>query len=344
MALDFVPVPRGGLAGYVERSLKQALLDGSLQPGERLVTRDLAARLGTSPTPVREAMLKLAASGILDTQSQAFQVPVISVERYQEIAAIRLVLESLAAERAARHITPGEVAELRAINGRFQAAKRRRDVAVALASNRAFRFGLYEAARMPVLLDMIERLWLQIGPTLNFLYPQDVPGGRRPAHLRRDSRRTRTARRGRDADGHRACHRRWHRDPCGEPSSTRAGQGHVATMAPRHPVQKPVLHRRERTKPSTRGHARSAERPGQADRDTRFLADPQTPAQTSKFATFSALPTMKSRRGSTTSPIRVENTSAASSTSPTRTCSNVRTAGSRVVFHRAGRGSSRPDP
>lgn len=44
-----------------------------------------------------------------------------------------------------------------------------RDVAAALAGNRGFRFGLYEAARMPVLLDMIERLWLQIGPTLNFL-------------------------------------------------------------------------------------------------------------------------------------------------------------------------------
>ncbi len=176
MALDFAPAPRGGLAGYVERSLKQALLDGSLQPGERLITRDLAARLGTSPTPVREAMLKLVASGILEAQSQAFLVPVISTERYQEIADIRRELESLAAARAALRITAGEIAELRAINGRFQAAKRKRDVPAALAANRAFRFGLYEAARMPVLLDMIERLWLQIGPTLNFLYPQDLPG------------------------------------------------------------------------------------------------------------------------------------------------------------------------
>jgi Protein of unknown function (DUF1194) len=55
--------------------------------------------------------------------------------------------------------------------------------------------------------------------------------------------------------------------------------------------------------------------------------------QTSRFATFSALPTMNSRRGSTTSPISVLNTCAASSMSPTFTCNSVRTDGSSVVFH-----------
>jgi len=54
---------------------------------------------------------------------------------------------------------------------------------------------------------------------------------------------------------------------------------------------------------------------------------------TSRLATLSALPTMKSRRGSTTSPISVLNTCAASSMSPTFTCSSVRTDGSSVVFH-----------
>ena len=174
--LDLAPAPRGGLAGYVERSLKQALLEGKLQPGQRLVTRDLAMQLGTSPTPVREALLKLVAAGILEAQSQAFQVPVISAARYQEIADIRQELEGLATARAALLITSGEIAALRQANARFQAAKRKRDVAAALTANRMFRFGLYEAAHMPVLLDMIERLWLQIGPALNFLYPQGPDG------------------------------------------------------------------------------------------------------------------------------------------------------------------------
>jgi GntR family colanic acid and biofilm gene transcriptional regulator len=173
MSPDFALAPRGGLAGYVERALKQGLLEGKLRPGQRLVTRDLAAQLGTSPTPVRDALLKLVSIGVLDTaRSQAFQVPTISAERYQEIAEIRREIEGLAAARATALITDEEIAELRAANARFQAAKRKPDVAVALTENRAFRFGLYEAARMPILLQMIEQLWMQIGPTLNFLYPQ----------------------------------------------------------------------------------------------------------------------------------------------------------------------------
>ena len=63
-----------------------------------------------------------------------------------------------------------------------------------------------------------------------------------------------------------------------------------------------------------------------------FAVGPDKRRYTSRLATFRALPTMKSRRGSTTSPIKVENIWAASSMSPTRTCNKVRTSGSRVVF------------
>lgn len=173
MPHDFPPAPKGGLAGFAERSLKQALLDGRLRPGERLVTRELAARLGTSPTPVREAMLKLVAGGALEVApSQSFQVPVLDAARYLELADIRRALEGLAAERATALIGADDIAALRRINSQFQAAKSAGDVAAALSHNRAFRFGLYERARMPALLEMIERLWLQIGPALNYLYPQ----------------------------------------------------------------------------------------------------------------------------------------------------------------------------
>lgn len=173
---DFALAPKGGLAGFAERALKQAIQEGRLRPGERLVTRHLAASLGTSPTPVREALLKLVAGGVLEgTSSQSFRVPVLDSARYIELSDIRRALEGLAAERATCRIGPSEIEGLRAINARFQAAKHAGDISAVLVHNRAFRFGLYEAAHMPALLDMIERLWLQIGPTLNFLYPQS-PG------------------------------------------------------------------------------------------------------------------------------------------------------------------------
>ena len=178
MPSDFARAPKGGLVGFVESQLRQALLEGRLRPGERLVTRDLAARLGTSPTPVREALLRLVAAGVIEAApSQSFQVPVLDAARYLELADIRAVLEGLAAERAVARITAADIAMLRGINRDFQAAKRSGDVAAALVRNRAFRFALYELAGMPALVDMIERLWLQIGPTLNFLYPQAAAPG-----------------------------------------------------------------------------------------------------------------------------------------------------------------------
>jgi GntR family colanic acid and biofilm gene transcriptional regulator len=169
------PAPKGGLTGFVERSLHRALLEGHLRPGERLVTRELAEQLGTSLTPVREALLKLVAAGALEIgAAQSFRVPLVTVARYLEISDIRRAVEGLAAERATARIEPPQIEGLRVIKDRFLAAKGQYDVAEALAQNYAFRFGLYEIAAMPALLDVIERLWLQIGPTLNYLYPQPV--------------------------------------------------------------------------------------------------------------------------------------------------------------------------
>jgi len=171
--VDLPNAPKGGLTGFVERALKQALIAGQLKPGERLVTRELAARLGTSPTPVREALLKLVAAGAVEaTPALAFQIPVMSPQRYGEIADIRKAVEGLAAERAAAAMTPERLLALTAINDRYRVARREKDVERALDLNQTFRFTLYETAAMPTLLALIEGLWLQIGPSLNFLYPR----------------------------------------------------------------------------------------------------------------------------------------------------------------------------
>ncbi len=175
MSLDQLPIaPKGGLTGHVERTLKQALMEGSLRPGERLIARDLAARLGTSPTPVREALLKLVASGALEmAPAQSFTVPALSPEGYREIIDIRLVVESLAVERATPLLTGADLALLRATNERFKDARRRNAAREALQENKEFRLMLYERAAMPTLYAMIESLWLKIGPSLNYLFPID---------------------------------------------------------------------------------------------------------------------------------------------------------------------------
>lgn len=87
---------RISLTMQVENSLKGALITGSLKPGARLITKEIADKLGTSITPVREALLRLVSAGALQaTPAQAFLVPEVTLERYNEINAIRKQLEPM---------------------------------------------------------------------------------------------------------------------------------------------------------------------------------------------------------------------------------------------------------
>lgn len=171
--LDLEKAQRMSLTMQVEVKLKNALIVGSLRPGARLVTKEIADQLGTSITPVREALLRLVSCGALNaTPAQAFLVPEMSLERYEEISQIRKNLESMAVEAAIPRLSRGQLASLREMYQRFHAAKLAGNVEEALHTNHLFRFQLYACAQMPTLLDLIEQLWVRIGPCFNFLYPQ----------------------------------------------------------------------------------------------------------------------------------------------------------------------------
>lgn len=166
---------RVSLTMQVEANLKGALIVGVLKPGARLVTKEIAGQLGTSVTPVREALLRLVAAGALDaTPAQAFLVPNISLAQYQEITLIRKHLEGLAVAQASGQMNAKKLANLKSLNKAFMAAKLEQDTEQALQANREFRFALYDYAEMPTLTSLIEQLWVQIGPCFNYLYPQSA--------------------------------------------------------------------------------------------------------------------------------------------------------------------------
>jgi GntR family colanic acid and biofilm gene transcriptional regulator len=170
--LDFEKAQRMSLTTQVEVNLKSALIIGALKPGARLVTRDLAEQLGTSITPVREALLRLVSSGALQaTPAQAFLVPEVSLQRYTEINQIRKKLESMAASAAAALITEEKFQDLRGYVEAFHEAKAKGDMEAALQANCRFRFRLYDYAEMPTLTALIEQLWVRIGPCFNYLHP-----------------------------------------------------------------------------------------------------------------------------------------------------------------------------
>ncbi|MBI2456337.1 MAG: GntR family transcriptional regulator, partial [candidate division NC10 bacterium] len=163
----------------------EGLLKGNLKPGERLKIRDLAATLGVSETPIREAIMQLVREGGLEIRaSQAIRVVRLGLARYLELRDIRLLLEGLAAERATPRISSEAIDALEEAHQRLIRSEQAGEWSAALEMNYVFHHSLYRAAAMPALMEMLERMWLQVGPLLNLMYPHARPTYRgRHQHL-----------------------------------------------------------------------------------------------------------------------------------------------------------------
>ena len=173
MNAPIVAVEQGNLSARIYAALKDALIVGSFRPGERLLMQDLAERMGTSVTPVREACMRLVSDRGLEVRSGRFvAVPELTRSRYMELRTIRIELEGLAAELAARNVKTADLAAMEKVQTRFEAADRAHRAGEALALNREFHFMVYRLAGMDMLTSHIESLWISMGPILNVFYTQ----------------------------------------------------------------------------------------------------------------------------------------------------------------------------
>ncbi|MDQ7984151.1 GntR family transcriptional regulator [Pseudomonas sp. G34] len=159
------------LGSGVYALLREALITGRFQPDDRLRIRDLAEQLGTSVTPVRDAILQLAKEKALVLKTpRDIRVPVLTGAQYAEIRSIRLALEGLAAETAASKVTPEQLQMLeRTIRDNLEAVHSG-DLIAALKLNQAFHFALADIAGMPLLRDMLDSLWMRTGPLIARAY------------------------------------------------------------------------------------------------------------------------------------------------------------------------------
>ena len=111
--------------------IRDAIVDGRLEPGRRLKEEELARELGISRTPVREALLVLQTEGLLDVApNRGATVRAYAAEDLDDLYQLRAVLEGFAARRAATRdlatTTSRAARELRALRRR-SARRRRRD-------------------------------------------------------------------------------------------------------------------------------------------------------------------------------------------------------------------------
>jgi DNA-binding GntR family transcriptional regulator len=166
-AFGLARLERETLHERVYEEVKKAIMGGSIAPGQPMTIRALAKALGTSVMPVREALRRLVAERALELlPNRSVSLPVMTADKFDQIYRIRVALEGLMAETAAKFITPDELHRMSRLNDEM-IAKLRQGTKRYLALNQEFHFQLYQAARMPLAMSIVETLWLQIGPFLH---------------------------------------------------------------------------------------------------------------------------------------------------------------------------------
>lgn len=151
--------------------IRNSLMSGLLAPGQVLTIRGLAAMYGISATPIREALKQLVAEQALEVlPNRSIIVPTLTREKFLELRNIRLALEGMCAEIAAPSLGGSRLRKLEGLVQRMEAALASGDGSSYLRQNEAFHFTIYKAARSPILLGYIERLWMQVGPYFHFLF------------------------------------------------------------------------------------------------------------------------------------------------------------------------------
>lgn len=145
---------------HAVEALRGLIVGGALRPGARVNQEDLAADLGLSVAPIREALRVLEQEGQLTyLPRRGYFVTELNVSDLTEIYELRAVLE----ERAARHALPAlddeALERVREAARECVEAAGAGDVAAELAANRRFHFGLLDAPGQPHALRVIRLLW-----------------------------------------------------------------------------------------------------------------------------------------------------------------------------------------
>jgi DNA-binding GntR family transcriptional regulator len=150
------------LADQVYAVIREAILNGEMPAGTRLRIRDLAAQVGTSVMPVREAIRRLEEAGLAErSPHKGAIVRGLTLAELVHVYDVRRLLEVEAARLGAKGITAEQTARMQAEYELMCIALAERRVIAYLDHDHALLTILYEAAGNPVLVQVIRGLWNQ---------------------------------------------------------------------------------------------------------------------------------------------------------------------------------------
>ncbi len=152
-------IVRRPLSEQLASALRQMIVAGEVEPGERLQEAELSARFGVSRTPLREALKVLATEGLVTlAPNKGATVTSLTPEEVAETFPVMGALEALAGELAARAATDADISELQALHAELRQHFAARDLARYFATNQTFHARILATARNTVLAEMTQQL------------------------------------------------------------------------------------------------------------------------------------------------------------------------------------------
>jgi len=143
--------------------LRHGIITGKILPGQSIKLRDVADQFGVSLMPVREALWQLESEKVIVIESnRSIHVNGLTAREMQEAIEIRLMLETLAAQRACERRPDSALPKVKRLLQDMQASldKPKRY----MMKNNQFHFAIYSCSDSAILLQMIDWLWARVGP------------------------------------------------------------------------------------------------------------------------------------------------------------------------------------
>lgn len=156
--------------------IRQRITAGAFGPGYRLVLTSLAAELDMSVVPVREAIRRLTAEGLVTFEHNVgARVSMVDASQYRHAMEVISVVESAATALAARHLTAADLARARELNEALRRGLGDLDSRLFSALNQEFHHTLYSRCPNPRLLEVVEVEWARLGHLRDSIFTF-VPG------------------------------------------------------------------------------------------------------------------------------------------------------------------------
>lgn len=160
------------LPSKIYRILREAIIKGQLQPGERLVQDELAKTLNVSRMPIREAIKQLAAEGYVTVEPhKGAVVKQFTIHELEEIYFLRAKFEPLAAAESLKTMSPQLVNQLRDLNEKM---KKTADTDEYIQLNIQFHHLLIKDCPWGKLNNIIENLWTGFPQQTPHLLPNQI--------------------------------------------------------------------------------------------------------------------------------------------------------------------------